>query len=352
MTVRDPSSERRRGTDRPRVRIKQFRDTPGPRPVHSWHIDASLIADAFGLGEPLSIDFAARGWMGEVWCLASSEGIWAVKALFDWAPTEGVEEELEFSERAAAVGVVMPRPRRAADGSVAVATPSGRLRVFERIELDQASVAPPAEVGRILALLHKVARTTDRPIDAWYREPVPAERWHAIVGAATAQGYWWAEPLRTLLPSLVELGEVVASSPPGPATICHRDIQPDNLVPDLAGKTVVLDWDNVGPDDPSRELGSALLWFSRRARDPSVAEAIYAAYREAGGPGLISGTATFAEPLAVFCNYLTIQAGAALDPQMAAPHRDYAEAMVRRDLADPLRLTAVQDLARSLVADQ
>ena len=62
--------------------------------------------------------------------------------------------------------------------------------------------------------------------------------------------------------TLPELCAAVAPADPAGLIVCHRDLHPENVLADAAGALVVVDWDNLGPAAPGRELARALFdWF-------------------------------------------------------------------------------------------
>ncbi len=73
---------------------------------------------------------------------------------------------------------------------------------------------------------------------------------------------------------------------------CHLDLWSDNLRRTPESGLCVIDFDNAGPADPSRELAMTLFEFGRG--DAVRQRRLYAAYREAGGPGRITGRGDFA----------------------------------------------------------
>jgi aminoglycoside phosphotransferase (APT) family kinase protein len=132
--------------------------------------------------------------------------------------------------------------------------------------------------------------------------------------------------------------------------VCHRDLHPENIFADPAGELVVVDWDNLGPAAPGRELARALFdWFcDGPTADLEAMRGMYEAYVRAGGPGRITQPADFTMLLACRLNFLLVQAGIALDPLAEPRHREWAEREIDealqilptpRQLADVLELT-------------
>jgi hypothetical protein len=68
---------------------------------------------------------------------------------------------------------------------------------------------------------------------------------------------------------------------------CHLDLWADNLRRTSQGELCVIDFDNCGPADPSRELAMVLVEFGQR--DAVRELGLYDAYLAAGGPGRVTG---------------------------------------------------------------
>jgi hypothetical protein len=158
-------------------------------------------------------------------------------------------------------------------------------------------------------------------------EPVPFYHWvdvdwDALAGAAQQAGVEWADDLQRAQPRLVELTALVNAEPVGHQVWCHRDLKNTNILrPAVAGGNWLVDWDNVGPLSPERELGALLMWH---LHNPANLRRIVTAYHAAGGPAKITGPASFATGLAISLNFLHGQASLAMDPTHSEAHRLYA----------------------------
>jgi aminoglycoside phosphotransferase (APT) family kinase protein len=269
---------------------------------------AALLTAAFGLGEAVAFTRVARGAMGAVWRLETRTGVYAAKEAF-WRPPEEepVRQEVTFR---AACKVRSPEP---------LTTPSGlyvvdRWRLYEWID----GVVPPRDdldtmvwLAEQMAAIHGVASTAGPMVtDDWYHRvdvdwPALAER---------------APELAASVPRLVELADVVNSTSLDDPVLCHRDLTPSNVLIGADGPYLV-DWDNVGPLPPARELGFQLI---NHLTDEHVVRRLVSAYRAAGGPGEITGPESFATGLAIMLNFLHGQTSAALDPDLADEHRAFA----------------------------
>lgn len=113
---------------------------------------------------------------------------------------------------------------------------------------------------------------------------------------------------------------------------------------------MVVDWDNLGPATPGRELAQALFdWFcDRSTTDLHAVSDLYEAYVREGGPGRITELADFSMLLASRLNFLLVQARVAIGPRTERRHREWAEREIDealhilptpRQLADVLELT-------------
>ena len=286
------------------------------------------LALRFGVGEVRGFRQVGRGAMGAVWRLDSSAGTFAAKEAF-WEPPveEHVLQEVAFRNACAAAGVPSPQPLPATTGEYVVDLEGLAWRLFEWCDgevVDHGDVPTTAWVAAQMGTIHALAWTTgdDPEPDDWYG--VVDVDWPALAAAAGAAQVDWAADLKQLTPRLAELAELVNSTPIGDPVWCHRDLKNTNVLRSAAGRTLV-DWDNVGPLAPWRELGDLLM---HHLTNETGLRAITAAYREAGGTAVVDGPATFATGLAISLNFLHGQATAAMDEQLQPAHREYAASTV------------------------
>ena len=156
------------------------------------------------------------------------------------------------------------------------------------------------------------------------------------------------------LTTLSELGTAVTPADPAGLIVCHRDLHPENVLADTTGALVVVDWDNLGPAEPGRELAQALFdWFCDNSiADLDAMRGMYEAYVREGGPGRITEPADFSMLLAARLNFLRVQARVALDPRAERRHREWAEREIDeglRILPAPRQLTDVLAVTRDCV---
>jgi Ser/Thr protein kinase RdoA (MazF antagonist) len=299
------------------------------------------VRHAFGWDAEVAVSAGPRGALGQIWRLEAGPARYALKEIFAEPPSEAlIAAELAFAGRAASAGVRLPASHPDRDGRYLLTTPHGTwLRLYDWLDLrpvDLAAPATPGDLGALLAALHRgaPAMTSEPgggPPDPWYeRLPDP----HALARAAES-GAVWADRLAGRLTTLAELGAAVAPSDPAALIVCHRDLHPENVLADPSGALVVVDWDNLGPADPARELARALFdWFCEEPLfDLGAMRAMYAAYLRAGGPARLTGPADFSMLIAVRLNFLLVQARIALDPGAEPRHREWAE----REIDEVLR---------------
>ena len=257
-------------------------------------MDAQGVADAFGLGRAESLsEPVARGELGHVRRLVTDQGTWAVKESFE--PFD--DDELAAAQVSGAfhlacseAGIPTPAPQTA-DGRFVVEVGGEQLQAFEWVDLaDPEPLLDPEAVGALVAALHGVRRTPESEVHEWFEEPVGPREWRAVLKASRGAGAPYADRLAEVLPTLLEVEEVL--TPMQGVQTCHLDLWSDNLRRTPSGDLCVFDFDNAGPGDPSRELAMVVFEFGQG--DALRQRRLYDAYREAGGPGRITGRADFA----------------------------------------------------------
>jgi len=256
-------------------------------------VDAQDVADAFGLGRASSLsDVVARGELGEIRRLETECGTWAVKQeLEPWDDPSDSERAGAFHLACWQAGIPSPRPIPAAEGQFTAEVAGEQVRVYAWVDLEDPDTdLDPADVGRLLARLHAVPGPVTGPIDEWFEAPIGAREWKGVLKASRAAGAPYADRLAGLVPSLIEVESIL--TPMRGVRTCHLDLWSDNLRRTAGGDLCVIDFDNCGPADPGRELGMLLFEFGRGqgARWRALDEA----YREAGGPGRITGRESLA----------------------------------------------------------
>jgi Ser/Thr protein kinase RdoA (MazF antagonist) len=295
------------------------------------------LAACFNLGEVRGIPrYITRGAMGEIWQLHTSTGRWAVKWLFPWNSAEPRPADVQLQFAAAAAGITLPLPvlTRAGD---AVATLGDRhARVYAWADLGPACELPAdprtaAEAGRLLGLLHALSLEPTEPDDPWYTQAPPVQDWAALAERAEAAGMSWAARLATAHARIAQLTNLAAAGQPaggGRRIVCHRDFNPENVIPAASGDhLVVMDWETAGPMDPGLELGYALFAWSAgqgQISAPSM-QAFLDSYVAVSGAAPVLGPGLFTTAVAVPLNFLKGMAEQAIDEP---EHRDYAEKQI------------------------
>jgi Ser/Thr protein kinase RdoA (MazF antagonist) len=314
------------------------------------------LRQALGWDEDVVVSQGPRGALGQIWRLDVGKSRYALKEIFTGPPSAAViEAELAFAERAARAGVRLPASVPDGHGRHLLAGPGGTwLRLYPWVDLrpvEPTASATPGELGALLARLHRCAPAATvepggGPPDPWYDRVPAAHEW----GPAAASGTAWAARLADLLTTLPELCAAVSRADHRELVVCHRDLHPENVLADSAGELVVVDWDNLGPAAPGRELARALFdWFcDGPAANLEAMHGMYEVYVREGGPGRITGLADFSMLLACRLNFLVVQAAVAVDPLAEQRHREWAEREIEeglrilptvRQLSDVLALT-------------
>jgi len=305
---------------------------------------AAGLTELFGVGEPRGMREAARGAMGAVWRLETgaaarsgsdgssigTAGVFAAKELF-WFEGDlaSVRREVAFRTACADAGVRSPMPLASISGEYVVQHEGVWWRLYEWVE---GEVPDHSEVDVTTWLAEQMAVIQSLDWQGGAAAPVPFYHrvdadWLVLTEAAKRAQVEWTEALERVLPLLSELTSLVNSVPVGEQVWCHRDLKNTNVLrPRDTPSTVaegnwLVDWDNVGPLAPERELGALLM---KHLDKPDNLLRIVDAYRAAGGPAKIDTPAGFATGVAIHLNFLHGQANAAMDTDLAEAHRQYA----------------------------
>ena len=262
--------------------------------------DAPVILAEFGLGPDGALDGpVARGEVGQVWRLATPSGVFAVKEPFDPPEESATDDEATFQDLGVAAGVPAPHIVRTPAGRVLAHVRGTAIRVYEWVEL----CAPdrdldPVEVAGAVARLHRVGYVGRNGVHRWYTEPVGLDEWGSLVDDLTEAGAPFTEELAARLDELVALERLI--EPPTELWTCHRDLFADNVLATADGGVCIIDWENSGLADPSQEL--AVLLFEFAGHDTRRAGDLYGAYREFGGPGVVTRPESFSMAVAQLGN--------------------------------------------------
>jgi hypothetical protein len=262
-------------------------------------LEAQSVADAFGLGRAESLsEPVARGELGQVRRLVTDAGVWAVKESFEPYDEHGLAAARvsgAFHVDCWEAGIPTPEPRTA-DGRFVVEVDGEQLQVFGWVDLaDPDTGLDPVDLGTLLAGLHAVRRPVTGGVHEWFEAPVGRREWHAVLKASRGAGAPYADRLAELLPHLVAVESLLA--PMAAVQTLHLDLWADNVRRRTSdGTACVIDFDNAGPGDPSREVAMVVAEFGRG--DPARQRLLYDAYRDAGGPGRVTSRADLAMTVA------------------------------------------------------
>ncbi|WP_232665527.1 phosphotransferase enzyme family protein [Pseudonocardia sp. TRM90224] len=295
---------------------------------------AADIAALFDLGGSARLSEApvARGKQGEVWQLETTDGRWAVKVPFGTTSEAEVGPATRFQEAAHAAGVPTPMVRRTTGSTVLATVGDRQVRVYGWVDLlSPDPMVDPELVGAVIATMHRVPFEEPGELHPWYREPVGAAAWDAILDDLRAAGAPFVGRLAALRDELVALESWI--EPPETLRSCHRDLWADNLLPTPDGGLCVIDWENSGGADPSQELACALFEYCRT--DPGRARTLTAAYAAAGGPARVTRTGHFSMLIAQLGHITEMGARDWLQPNSRSPDQATAAAWVGEVLDEP-----------------
>jgi len=321
-------------------------------------VDQELLRqalDAFNLGTPRqAVASVARGAMGEIFEVVTDRGRYALKQLFGWNDGSGARQEMTFTARARAAGVLVPAEVVGLDGEPVAVVRGTRFRAYEWFDLGAAFVPPvtvavATSVGTITGTLHTIAIETDQDVDPWYTTPPTSDRLHSLADQANAEHRAWAGALADVLPALLDLAASVRQIERTNVRWCHRDLHPSNLLPRVGGDVAVLDWENLGPLGTAQEVGSQLISWCTDGRHAS-ADAVTGflhGYRRVDGPPLTVARDTFTTAVATWLNFLAIQGEAALYAETPPEHRAFAEQQLQQLLSRPLTAALLGEVIRA-----
>lgn len=301
---------------------------------------AEPIAEAYDLGSVLELAGPlARGEQGEVWRLRTDRGLWAVKRSYGPFAAADAQRAGEFQNLARASGVPAPAAMTTRDGHYGYDVAGTLVRVQSWVDvLDRDPLLDPTRVGVVVAALHRTGQPAEGPPHPWYTEPVGAAGWDGLVAEARRQRAPFADRLAAYRNELLALEDLLTPMVAGQT--CHLDLWADNLRPTPGGGACLLDWDNCGPGDPSRELAMVLFEFARTS--PQRASGLYTAYRAAGGPGQVDSPTHFAQTVAQLGHIGELQLRRWLDLAASDAERAHALRGVEEFLDEPLTRATIE----------
>jgi thiamine kinase-like enzyme len=300
---------------------------------------ADPIAEAYDLGSVLGFTGpVARGEQGEVWRLVTDRGAWAVKrSYFEFAAADA-QRAGEFQNLAREHGVPTPAAIPTLTGDFGFDVAGTLIRVQSWVDvLDPDPMIDPARVGATVAALHQAVRPAEGRPHEWSTAPIGADGWDALLAEARRREAPFADRLAALRSELLALEALL--TPMEPVQTCHLDLWYDNLRATPSGELCLLDWDNCGPGDPSREIAMVLFDFARTS--PDRIATLYAAYCDAGGPGRVRTPADFSLLIAQLGHIGAMQMRRWLDPGASDTERAYALRGIEEFLGDPLERATI-----------
>lgn len=304
--------------------------------------NAATIASAFDLGPVDAFDGpVARGQLGQVFRLTTATGRWAVKQPFHPQAEDDAMQDAALTIAARTAGVPTPDVRLTNSGAVLLELPGTQVRVHDWVDLTEPDPGlDPEAIGVAVAALHQMDHRTSRGQHPWYRAPIGAARWDELTAALSAEGAPFASDLAGLRDEFVALEQWLAD--PADLRLCHRDLFPENLRGTGDGGVCVIDWDGHGLAGASQELAHVVWAFSCGSAERAAR--ITRAYRDAGGPGRISGPGDFTMIIASLGHINERACTRWLESPAGDPERDRMASLFGETVADPLTRAVVTDL--------
>ena len=211
----------------------------------------------------------ARGELGEVRRLETDRGSWAVKQAFEPLDRRrgGRARGRPACSTAPAGRPASPTPEPMAATRRRRSSPRSAASTCSRTpgstSTDPDTGLDPAAVGALVARLHAVPAPGPRATcTSGSRRPIGAARVEGRAqGLARRRGAVRRPARRACVPALLEVESIL--TPMQAVQTCHLDLWSDNLRRTTDGELCVIDFDNAGPGDPSRELAMVLFEFGR-----------------------------------------------------------------------------------------
>ncbi|MFD5231661.1 phosphotransferase enzyme family protein [Streptomyces qaidamensis] len=288
----------------------------------------------------------ARGALGQIWKLSRNGRSWAVKELLFGCDEAQVAREAALRDSAAGLGIASPRLHPARHGAHVsrVDAPDGGswVKLYDWIDGAEADPSDPVVLdwfGRTMALLHRAGEGAVESPGDWYERCPDDAAWEDVRKKVHDAGLPWSDELdRFIATSVPRLGRWVTPSAPGCLVTSHLDLRPQNVLVGRDGP-VLLDWDNAGPVSAEREFARAVhVWSGGNDVDLASARRLARAYREAGGPAVLTGPESFSMLFATALNYIHVQAETAVDPEVTSEQRDFGARQAvncLREVPDP-----------------
>jgi Ser/Thr protein kinase RdoA (MazF antagonist) len=310
---------------------------------------AGALAEQFGLDADAHLEGpVARGQLGQVWRLRGAYRSVAVKEWFAGPDPADAARDAAFSELVRSAGVFTPSVIHTVAGEVTTVVDGTMVRAYEWVDLEPHTRGlDPAAVGEAVAKLHlatSVAPPVDGPVDRWFSDGFGAAAWCALLEQLVEAGAPFAPDLAPLVRALIEVESVI--EPHERPILCHRDLWADNVLGSTDGLICVIDFENMGPADPSQELAMVLYEFGDD--NPGRALALHTAYVAAGGPGRVTRSGHFTMLIAEQAHIAHLAASRWIG-ESDTGERARLEAWFRELLDDPVTLPRIQRVLASVI---
>jgi aminoglycoside phosphotransferase (APT) family kinase protein len=303
---------------------------------------AEWVRAAYGLGPaPVFLTYVGRGADAKVWLLECAGQRYAVKRPFEALDEDRLCREAAFVEGFACAGIEVPLGVRDTTGRYAASLPEflggGHVRLTQWVEGEP--VPTPATglagpIGTLIGRLHAAAPPTDEAPGPWYTTVPPPTTWDELARRCAHEP--WGARLVRRSPSLLWLSELARhAGPPHRLVTSHRDLHPQNVLVTPGGTLAALDWEDVGPTDPDRELAKLLVQWHVQLHvvDEDAVRETLSAYRAAGGTGAVVDTDAFATVICTELNFLASQLRAATAVGCLADNRHHMTGEIEEALA-------------------
>jgi len=261
---------------------------PEPGPASEAIDLRGSVVGHFGLGVPTGPMVPHQHTSFRTWRLRTVEGSYLVKEIWESRPPYWHRKALamtNYEQEARRRGIHVPRGH-AADGQLLFQIDDvGAYKVYDWLDHDTPKVDArlAAWLGLTLARLH----------DPGYHDPdlTPASDWFGLFERATwntwlesarEQRLDWYSDLHDALPRILEISSRVAAAweSRSDRVPSHGDLEPYNVL-DTAEGLFLIDWESVGWESASLELGRTLFVFGEH--DLEFSRALLDSYLAAGG---------------------------------------------------------------------
>jgi Ser/Thr protein kinase RdoA (MazF antagonist) len=243
---------------------------------------ATALAEGFGI-DAVSIASKPGGATADAFLVDAADGrsLW-VKAFRPHPYDEAAADVIrianlrllhEFHERG--IGVEVPNPLPAADGSLFATWRAGMLVCYDYVDgrpFQWTSASDSALLGRAVATIHRATAELGDAV------PGPVRELMVDLDTLVAAIPELAAETTAAVARCAELDPRVRDT--SPRVLCHTDLTPWNLIVMPDGRLAVLDWDEAGTAPREQDL-----IFTLGAGSPGTGDvaAFWSGYRAAGG---------------------------------------------------------------------